>query len=54
MLKNIRKLHVNLNEIEKTAARLKKDKNVVLNEINNLRGEFSAAMDKIKVIINCR
>lgn len=48
-LKNIRTLDVNLKRIEESAAQLKKDKNMVINEINNLKGEFTAAIDRIKV-----
>lgn len=50
-LKNIRNLDVNLKKIEESAAQLKKDKNIAINEINNLKGEISAAIDKIKVNI---
>lgn len=48
-LKNIRNLDTNLKKIEESAEQLKKDKNIVINEINNLKGEIAAAIGRIKV-----
>lgn len=48
-LRNIRNLDTNLIQIEQSAQQLKKDKEAVANEINNLKTQFVAATDRIKV-----
>nr|XP_023013286.1 myosin heavy chain 95F isoform X2 [Leptinotarsa decemlineata] len=47
-LRNIRNLDGNLKKIEQSSKQLKKDKDSVANEINNLKTQFAAAVDKIK------
>ncbi|CAH1101832.1 unnamed protein product, partial [Psylliodes chrysocephalus] len=47
-LRNIRNLDTNLIQIEQSAQQLKKDKEAVANEINNLKTQFVAATDRIK------
>lgn len=49
-LKNIRTLDGNLQKIEESAGQLKKDKDVSINEINKLKSNVLAAVEKIKVI----
>ncbi|CAG9853814.1 unnamed protein product [Phyllotreta striolata] len=47
-LRSISKLETNLKQMEQVSQQLTKDKNAVINEINNLKNEFVAAIDKIK------
>lgn len=49
-LKNIRTLDGNLKKIEESASQLKQSRDTSINEINKLKGDVSAAIDKIKVI----
>ncbi|XP_050509251.1 myosin heavy chain 95F isoform X2 [Diabrotica virgifera virgifera] len=47
-LRNIKKLNSTLAQIEQSAQQLKKDKDSVRNDINNLKTQFDAAIDRIK------
>lgn len=48
-IKNIRSLDVKLKQLETIAQQLRKDKDVSINGINQLKSELTAAIQKIKV-----
>jgi len=48
-IKNIRSLDVKLKQLETIAQQLRKDKDVSINGINQLKSELTAAIKKIKV-----
>lgn len=51
-LKNIRTLDGNIKKIEESAAQLKKDKDVSINELNKLKSDVLAAVNRIKVVFS--